>query len=190
MAIRTRLNPPLVMKTVLDVLNRLGYTYFLTVEVRRGEDLFSWTIRYKSEHAIDPVAFAEELAGYGMTVADLSKEEDRWNYRLAGAVPKLQNAVSIPTGAKETALVEPDGEYWLALEKNGDRLTVRSSRSTPWYPYLAAYDRELNLLEVVRREENHRNFYYKVPSKTAYVKITDSFAADNLKHGIRVRTRK
>lgn len=190
MTIETGLNPPLVMKTVLDVLNRLGYTYFLTVEVRRGDALFAWTIRYKSEHAIDPVAFAGELEGYGMTIADLSKEEERWRYRLAGNAPKLQNAVSLPKGAKEAALVEPGGEYWLALEKGTGRLTIRSSRSTPWYPYLAAYDKELNLLEVVRRDENHRNFYYKVPSKTAYVKITDAYAADNLKHGIRVKARK
>ena len=190
MTVATPLNPPLVMKTVLEVLNRLGYTYFLTVEVLREENRFSWTIRYSSRHAVDPAAFAGELEGDGIAVEDLSKEGDRWIYRLTGERPFLQDAYPVASGAKEENLVQPGGEYWLALDRDAGRLTVRTGRSTPWYPYLAAYDRELNLLEVIRQNDNHRNLFYTVPSKTAYVKITDSFAADNLKHGIRVKVRK
>lgn len=184
---RTTQSPNFFLKAIGDSLSDLGYNFTLTSSMRQDEYFFEWTLNYKSDHAIDPALLSKRLTGYGVTIEDVSKQGDEWFYNLSALTPILPEAtVVLPNQPEALQLLNPQGEYWATLPETGGRLGVRRKTGGIWFPYAVFYDRDLRILTVMAHEQALRTFFVKVPENAAYVKITDNYTTENLKHGIQL----
>ncbi len=53
-----------------------------------------------------------------------------------------------------------------------------------WFPYAAFYDRDLRILKVFALENGVRTFAPRVPKGAVYMKLTDNYTTENLRHGV------
>ena len=94
---------------------------------------------------------------------------------------------SEPLDSREARrLINPSGEYWVRLREEGRYLEVRTLSPGYWYPDVVFYDRYLNILKIYRKDRSTRGVRLTIPEDTRYIKVTDRFTVENLKHGIRI----
>ncbi|MGE4294962.1 MAG: hypothetical protein AB7E49_04590 [Campylobacterales bacterium] len=184
---RTHQSPPFFLKAIGDSLSELGYNFTLTSSMRQDGAFFEWQLAYRSDHAIDPALLAKRLSSYGILIEDISKEEDRWFYTLTATAPMLPEATYLEADLQEPlTLLNPMGEYWVDLNQTGGRVGVRRKTGGLWFPYAVFYDRDLRILRVMTHEQALRTLFVRVPENAAYLKITDNYTTENLKHGIQL----
>lgn len=184
---RTNQSPHFFLKAIGDSLSDLGYNFTLTSSMRQDGFFFEWTLNYRSDHAIDPALLAKRLSIYGILIEDISKQEDNWFYTLSALTPTLPEAQTIVADAEEPLLLlNPIGEYWARIDQVGGRLGVRRKTGGLWFPYAVFYDRDLKILKVLTYEQSLRTLFIKVPEGAVYIKITDNYTTENLKHGIQL----
>ena len=182
---RSAQNPTFYLKAITDVLAELGYNFYITAHMRQDEYLFEWAIAYKSDHAIDPALLARRLAAYGVVIEDINKEQNNWIYDLIATEPTLPDAHPLLADSEEPlTLLSPQGEYWIALDELGQKVGMRRRTGGVWFPYAAFYDRDLRILKVYALERGVRTFAPEVPDGAAYLKLTDNYTTENLRHGI------
>ena len=181
----TRINPLFLIKALQDSLNDLGFNYYLTSAFEKSGERFLWRLSYKSQYAIDPVVLAGQLDRYGIRFYDISRDGDDWYYHLSAPEPELSG--SEPLDSREARrLINPSGEYWVRLREEGRYLEVRTLSPGYWYPDVVFYDRYLNILKIYRKDRSTRGVRLTIPEDTRYIKVTDRFTVENLKHGIRI----
>jgi len=174
-------NPILETKILYKTLHGLGYYYFYPVNITKNTT-YSVTLEMKSAHYIDPVLFIDKISKYGCNVINLDKHEN-YVYTV-----ECQNAF-LPTQQitnEKQRFINANGVYWLA--PNGFRnVLIYTSRLDRWYPYITFYDKNLNILNIISKNEITRTLYIQIPQECEYIKITDNFSKENFKRGIYVK---
>ncbi len=182
---RTGQSPTLLLKVLSDVLSDMGYNFYIPAHMQMDAYRFEWTIAYRSDHAIDPVLLARRLARYGVTIDDINKKQDTWLYDLSALDPALPDAQPLIADDDEPlTLLSPQGEYWVALDEAGHKLGMRRRTGALWFPYATFYDRDLRILSIHILEHGVRTFAPEVPEGAAYLRLTDNYTTENLRHGI------
>lgn len=178
--------PLFMMKALSDSLNKLGYHYLLTNQLVRDTNLTEWTIVYKSEHAIDPLMLAEELEKYNIGIENIINKKNYWEYLLETDKPVLLETHKLVTEANASTYNDPRGEYWFHVDENASKAIIKSRYPDLWHPYIICYNANLNILKIYKRDRSTRSLKLTLPSTTTYLKLTDMFTSDNLKHGIEI----
>lgn len=176
--------PLFMMKALSDSLSKLGYHYILTNQLVHDLSQTEWTIAYNSEHAIDPLSLAEELEKYHIRIDNIVNKQNLWEYRLKGDQPVLLETHKIVTDQNSTTFNDPRGEYWFQVDQNASTAVIKSNYPDLWHPYIICYNANLNILKIYKRDRSTRSLKLIMPKKTKYLKLTDMFTSDNLKHGI------
>lgn len=182
----TNQNPIFFMKLITNSLNSMGYYFFITKSAKREGDIFSWTISLSTEYAIDPTIFARELDKRNCKILDIVKNSnDSWEYII-----DISKAIVLD--AKEAVIDESlelgksINDYWLKVS-NGRVLKIASKTYNSWYPYVAFYDKNLNLIGLYKKDDEVvKSINIKVPENCLYVKISDIYTLNNIKNGFRV----
>ena len=184
----SEMNPLFMMKALSDTLTKLGYHYILTHELAHDHNVTHWTVAYKSQHAIDPISLATELNKYNITVDSLDIDDTKWHYRLSSQEPVLLDIAPIPSGLEDmTPLNDPRGEYWIQVESNASVAFIKSHYPDLWHPYIICYNSNLEILKMYKRDRATKSIKLLLPEGTKYIKLTDMFTSENLKHGIGIR---
>lgn len=183
----SKLTPLFIMKAVSDSLNKLGYHYILTHELKKEADTTEWTIIYSSEHAIDPVSLFEELSKYNITVDNIVKKGNLWEYLLDSKEPLLLDTSVLSTGTESKTFNDPRGEYWFRVDTNASVANIKSRSPDLWHPYIICYNADLNIMKMYKRDRSTRSLKFILPNETKYIKLTDMFTSENLKHGIEIQ---
>lgn len=178
--------PLFMMKALSDSLNKLGYHYLLTNRLVRETDRTEWTIAYKSEHAIDPLMLAGELEKYNIRIGNIINRQNDWEYLLQTDKPVLLETHRLVSDANETTYNDPRGEYWFHVDENASKAIIKSRYPDLWHPYIICYNDNLNILKIYKRDRSTRSLKLTMPPETTYLKLTDMFTSDNLKHGIKI----
>lgn len=181
------LEPLFMMKAVSDSLNKLGYHYILTHELKRDINTTDWTIIYSSQHVIDPEGLIEEIAKYNITVDSIVNKENLWEYTLDSKEPVLLDTSMLHTDANATTFNDPRGEYWFHVEHNASIARIKSRYPDLWHPYIICYNADLKVMKMYKRDRSTRSLKLLLPKGTKYIKLTDMFTSENLKHGIEIR---
>ena len=179
--------PLFLMKAISDSLNKLGYHYILTHELLRDQNRTDWTIIYNSEHAIDPLSLSEELGKYHIRIDTIVNNETLWEYFLTSNDPVLLDTQQLLIDNNMTAFNDPRGEYWFQVEENATQAHIKSQYPDLWYPYIICYNKDLNILKIYKRDRSTRSLKLRLPQATKYLKLTDMFTSENLKHGIEIQ---
>jgi hypothetical protein len=177
-------NPILEQKILNNSLTNLGYYYFYPVQISKTDNKYDVTIEMKSEHFIDPVALSNELSSRGCNVLDISRHNDIFDYKIDcsnGFIKEVKELIS-----DNQSFVNPNGVYW--LENNGfSKLSIQTSRIDTWHPSVWFYDKDMNLINVYRKNMSVRFTALSIPPACKYIKITDIYSPENFKRGIIVK---
>lgn len=182
---RTVTSPNFFIKAIKDSLNDLGYNFTIISSVKKEELFFEWSISYTSDHAIDPALLHRRVSNYGISIDDISKKGDDWFYNLSTVELTLPEASLLDTNSTEPLmLLVPSGEYWAEIPENANRVSARRRTGAIWFPYVAFYDQDFKIITVVAYKDAKRTVAFKKPDNAKYIKITDNYTTENLKHGI------
>lgn len=178
-------NPLKSLKILKDTLKSLGYYYYFTKSsIFDGNRNLIWTIKLKTEAAIDPLVLSNELLKKDCRMVDISKDGNKWIYNIDTGFATLKDAVYISTNER-VAFQKPLTPYFIKIDK-ASSLYVASRVLNKWFPNIVFYDKQLKILKVVNEDKVHRNIKLPVPEETRYIKISDLYTLINIKRGLSV----
>ncbi len=174
-------NPIFNTKTLYSTLKNLGYYYFYPSSVKKDGN-YSITIEMLSKHHIDPVSFINEIQNFQCNVVGLKKEND-FKYIIDCKneilnVPKVTN--------KLKAYLNIRGEYFFDIN-NFKKISISTSKYDRWYPYIAFYDKNLNIIGIIAKKNIEKKVILLIPPMCKYIKIRDNFTKENIKRGIFIK---
>lgn len=176
------------LKTLQDVLSTLSYTYYFTDYLKQIDDTLEWQIRFKSEFMLDPYIFDKELNKIGSKITQISRiSKYEWLYKINVKNSKLQDSTKIETNEK-VKLLKPLKPYLLEI-KDAKEIVVISHKLNNWFPKLAFFDKELNVLAVVEKKRMYRGVKIPIPKNTTYIKLDDNYTLLNIKRGLTIIVR-
>ena len=179
-------NPQTFVSVLYDILDTMGYYYFLVKQSLLQEKQFKFVLSMNTEYAIDPTLLQERLTEYGYKVQSIERTNiSQWNY----AVAEMQNLkypkaiVLTPNEMHFSANLR--GEYWYVVA-GGKKLDVKSSNNIAWYPKIVFFDAQLNVIEIVSSEKLMREIQKEIPKGAKFVKIVDNYLPITTKNGLEV----
>jgi len=174
--------PLFFVKIMSDSLRNIGYYRYVTKESTLDDSEFTWKISLTSEYAADPLILSQELKKSGCEIIDVIREtETDWEYVIDMKNAKLDT--NILEDAVELKLKRSLYSYWLDVSKI-QKLRISSTRRNSWYPYIAYYDKSLNLLRVVKIDAKRRKITLDLKENTYYLKISDIYTLKNIKDAL------
>ncbi|WP_297811597.1 hypothetical protein [uncultured Helicobacter sp.] len=178
-------NPTTFTSVLYNILNEMGYYYFLLKESVLEEKQFKFILSMNTEYAIDPTLLQEKLYDYGYKVQNIERSSIyQWNYTITNTSFQYPKATQlIPNQTNHKANLK--GEYWYQINK-GNRLEVKSSNGILWYPKLIFFDKNLNILEITSSQKTLQIIQKEIPKGAMFVKITDTFLSITTKNGLDV----
>lgn len=183
---QTNKNPLKSLKILNDTLKTLGYYYYFTKSTQYdAHGALTWTIKLKTEFAIDPLIFITEISKSACRVIDVSKEENnKWVYKIDTTLANISDSVFLNSN-EVLKLQKPLRPYFLKIN-GGGVLKVESNAADRWHPHVVFYDDQLNILHIEKSDQFSKRISYDIPENTKYIKITDFYTLDNIKRGLNV----
>jgi hypothetical protein len=176
----------LLLKNVTQALNGLGYSFFISKHIELDEKRFVWKIEYESQNAIDPLLLIAELSKTGCDVFDVSKSKDRvWTYEIDTRNMVLDNAIVIGSN-QEVKLHKRVSDYYLKINTDSKNISISSNPKNSWYPYIAFFDKKLNVIKVFKKQTVTKHMVMNIPESTIYIKISDLYMLNNIKRGLNI----
>ncbi len=174
------------LKIVTDSLKSLGYYHYFTKELTYDEEKnIIWTINLKTEAAIDPLMLSKELYENRCFIFDIKKEGmTKWMYTIDTSNSILSTATKVIADEK-ISFKKPLKPYLLEIE-NLKRIDIISKPGNQWFPYVVFYDEHLNILKIVKENEQKRGIRIDIPEYTKYIKIEDIYSLTNINRGLSV----
>jgi hypothetical protein len=177
-------NPILEQKILNNTLTNLGYYYFYPTYISKSDVNYEVMLEMKSEHFIDPVALITELNSRGCKILDISRDNEIFDYKIDCSKGFIKE-VKLLTN-KNQNFVNPNGEYWIK-SNNFSKVTIKTSKLDSWHPSIWFYDKEMNLIDVFRKNVVINLIYLDIPPACEYIKITDIYSPENFKRGIIIK---
>ncbi|WP_290881120.1 hypothetical protein [Helicobacter sp.] len=178
-------NPATFTSILYDILNEMGYYYFLLKESLLEEQKFKFILSMNTEYAIDPTLLQEKLYHYGYRVQSIERSSiHQWNYTITNNTFQYPKATKLTTN-ETNHKANLKGEYWYQVEQ-GKRLEVKSSNGVLWYPKLIFFDKNLNILEITSSQKSSQTIQKEIPKGAMFVKITDTYLPITTKNGLDV----
>lgn len=182
LSFKTDGTPLFFVKIMSDTLRNIGYYRYVTEESNLINSEFTWKINLTSEYAADPLILSRELSKSGCKIVDVIKESATdWIYVIDMKDAKLDTIIL--EDALELKLKRSLYSYWLDVSKI-KKLQITSSYRNSWYPYIAYYDKSLNLLRVIKKDEKRRAITLDMKENTHYLKISDIYTLKNIKDAL------
>lgn len=174
------------MKIIADSLKKLGYYHYFTKNLVYNHDKsIIWVISLKTEAAIDPLMLSKELAQNNCQFIDIVNEGyTTWKYVINTSNAILSKADKMIAGEK-IDFRKPLSPYLVSIEK-ASNLTVVSKPGNQWFPNIVFYDKDLNILDIVKEDKKSASLRLTIPENTTYVKIDDLYMLENIRRGLSV----
>jgi len=174
-------NPILEAKILYQTLNQLGYYYFYPVKIINKQN-YTITLEINSKNFIDPLLFIKTIYQYGCKVINIQKKQnytyiiDCENAKLN--VPRIIN--------KNIKYINAKGIYFFNTN-DFKKVKITTSKYDNWYPYIALFDKNLNILNIIANEASQKSIIIDIPNECKYIKIKDNYSKKNIKRGIYIK---
>jgi len=176
-------------KILNDTMQALGYRYFFTksMDLRDNNELL-WKIVFKAEYMLDPVVLLKELQCNNCKVIEVvNKSNNHWYYEIDFNNSKLSNTIKIEKNEK-VKFNKPLRAFFLEVD-DAKRLQVISRNLNNWFPHIIFFDKDLKVLNIIKKDRVYKGLKTKVPQSTKYIKITDMYNLINIKRGLSIIVR-
>lgn len=182
LSFKTSGSPLFFVKIMSDTLRNIGYYRYVTTESSLDASQFTWVISLKSEYATDPLILQEELMKSGASITDIfKKSEVEWEYSIDVSSAYLN--ISVLENQQDVELKRSLYAHWLNVA-NIQNLKIKSSFRDSWYPQITYYDKQLHLLEVVKKDKKTRSMLLVMPKNAMYIKISDMYTLKNVRDNL------
>lgn len=172
------------LKNLKQTLRSLGYNYFIPFSVEDNQK-YIVKIRFKSKHTLDPLLFVNELKKIDANIIEINKNSiQNWEYIIDFTNAKTFDAIKILPNEK-MKLKKPLKPYLLEIDQ-GDQLVVLSHTLNHWYPKIAFFDKNLNLIENIEKTRVYKGLKINVPQGTKYIQVSDGYSLLNIKRGLSI----
>lgn len=179
LSFKTNASPLFFVKIMGDTLRNIGYYRYVTTQSNLDASEFTWVISLKSEYATDPLILQDELQKSGASIIDIVKNSSTdWEYSI-----DIDNGyLNVPTLEESIELELKRSLYahWLNVSKI-QNIKIKSSFGDRWYPHITFYDKQLHLLEVLKKDKRTRTLLLVMPNNAQYIKISDMYTLKNVK---------
>jgi hypothetical protein len=175
-------------KILKDTMESIGYRYFFTDSLSSSENRLNWIIRFRAEYMLNPQILLKELQQKNCKILNIENRGfNSWYYEIDFETSKVDEAVKIDKDEK-VVFQKPLKPYFLALD-DIKSLQIISRKLNNWFPYIVFFDKDLNILKVIKKDRIYKGFKAKAPSGTKYVKISDTYNLINIKRGLSIIAR-
>ncbi len=175
-------------KMLNDTMQMIGYNYFLTKTFTKDGDTFNWKIIFKAEYMIDSVIFLKELHRNNCKITDVQRPStNSLYYQLDFNNAYLNDAIEIEKNEK-IKFTKPLRPYMIKV-KDAKSLKIVSQKLNKWFPHISFFDKDLKVLNIIKKNRIYRGITIKVPQDTEYIKITDLYNLINIKRGLTIIVR-
>jgi len=172
-------------KIMFDTLRSMGYYRFITKEAKMDDGGFFWTISMESEYVTDPILLSHALEKRGCKISDIKRSSaSQWFYSIDMHNAHLKSKI-IHDGEVISLRRAQNSEWWVNISAI-KKLKITSNRGNIWYPSIAFYSKELQLLKVYKRDKKTYQIAVKLPKDSFYIKISDIYTLKNLKNGLKL----
>lgn len=176
---KTSGSPLFFVKIMGDSLRNIGYYRYVTTDSNLNDSEFTWTISLTSEYATDPMILQNELKKSGCSIIDIKRDSPKsWEYTIDMTNGHLD--VETLEGDVDTRLKRSLYAHWLNVSKI-NKLRIKSSFRNNWYPYIAYYDSQLHLLDVIKQDKKTFDITLDIPSSAKYIKVSDMYTLKNIR---------
>jgi len=177
--------PTKSLKILKDVLKSLGHYYYFTQEAKSYGNGIKWTIKLKTEAAINPLRLSTALAKRNCKVTNIIREGSyKWNYSINSNNSNIYKAKNLVVN-NQLALKKSLKPYMVKIDY-ANAISINSNPGNRWYPNVVFYDNDLNIIDIYKDENLQKSLRLDVPTDTKYIKIDDLYSLANLKRGISI----
>lgn len=176
-------------KLLKDTLHALGYRYFVTnsFEIKQ-DDYILWNISVKVEYMIDSVVLLKELQLKNCKILNIQRENlNNWFYEIDFQNSIVNEAIKIEKNEK-VKFQKPLKEYFIKVD-DAKSLQIISRNLNNWFPYIVFFDKNLEVLKIIKKNRIYKGYRTKIPKNTKYIKITDVYNLINIKRGLSIIVR-
>ncbi|MGA1931715.1 hypothetical protein ACH5BF_03210 [Arcobacter sp. YIC-464] len=168
-----------------DILKSLGHYYYFTQEANHNENDLFWSIKLKTDVAINPLRLSQSLDKANSKILNIIKEgSSNYTYVIDFTNSELAKVEDLKFNSQIT-LKKPFRPYMINVA-NATSINIDSHIGNRWHPNITFYDNSMNILEVVKEDSFKKSFKVDVPVDTSYIKIDDLYSLSNLKRGISI----
>ncbi len=173
------------IKILKDILSTLGYSYYFTKNIIYDKNKLIWKIYFKSEYMLDPYIFNKELIKNEVIISDIKRVNNtNWVYDIDITNMILKDTLKVQTNEK-IILKKPLKPYMLRINE-AKQLTIKSRRLNHWFPFITFFDKNMDILKVIKKNRFYRGYKTEIPKGSYYIKIDDSFTLLNIKRGLTI----
>jgi hypothetical protein len=185
--IKAKINNNLIffIKNIKDSFLDLGFNYIFIKNIKYFKQDLNLKLFLTSEATINPISLHKELQKRGIEILDINRYSNTiWEYHLSSLKLKLYNAFKIENNIKvEIKKIITDIHLNIT---NSRVIKITSSVKNKWHPYVVFFDKTLNPIKIIEKDNKTNTLKLRIPAKTKYIKITDKYVIKNIKHGISV----
>ena len=176
-------------KILNDTMQVLGYRYFFTKSMNIDEHKrLLWNIVFKVEYMLDPVMLLKELKSSNCKITKVvNNGSNKWSYEIDFENAELSNTIKIDKNEK-VKFQKPLRAYMIQV-KDAKSLQVISRNLNNWFPHIVFFDKDLKVLNIIKKNRVLKGIKVKVPNNTHYIKITDMYNLINIKRGLSIIVR-
>jgi len=169
-----------------NIMQSLGYNYYITKSFNKKNNTLEWKIVFKAEYMIDSVIFLKELKKENCKILDVHKVGfNNWNYKIDFKNISLNETIKIDINER-VKFHKPLRPYFLKIKDDSEVLEIRSTKLNHWFPSIVFFDKDLNILKVIKKNRQYRKYNTKIPINSKYIEITDLHNLINIKRGLTI----
>ncbi|MDA3966769.1 MULTISPECIES: hypothetical protein [Helicobacter] len=178
-------NPSAFIGSLYDILQSMGYYYFLVKQSVLEGDRFRFVLSMNTEYAIDPVLLQGKLRDYGYVVSDIERRSiSQWIYNINATTFAMPKSIPLIPNVKSSE-ASLQGEYWYNINV-GSKISLSANYGVLWYPEVVFYDKDLRILEIFTSQKQTRAIDIDIPKDTKFIKISDTYLPIIIKNGLSV----
>ena len=175
------------LKILNETLRGVGYYYYFTKSssFNSSTNALKWVISFSAEYMLDPSVLVQELQDRSCRVTDIVKHNSKyWSYTIDMDFARIKEAIKVDNNER-VILQKPLRPYFLEVT-NATTIRIIGRTLNHWFPYIAFYDKHLNVLDLRKHKTLYKNYNTTVPRGTKYIKITDLYTLLNIKRGLSI----
>ena len=169
---------------IKDILKSSGHYYYFTKSISKKTNTLLWTINLKTEVAIDPLVLSNKLALANIEIRNIKREGNNWTYDIDSKNSFIYTAKDLILN--EDTFIKTMKKPSFIKVTNGSSISFRSKRTNKWHPNIVFYDKDLNIVEIFKENEEYQTLSLDIPLDTKYIKINDYYTLANIKKGLSV----
>lgn len=176
--------PFLMIKIVSSILENLGYLYFKIDDFKINDNEITLNISLNSLTIPSPSNIYTELTksnAYIVNIKRKSSHEYFYNLDLSRAV---LNTIKL----KKSNIYKGKISYLYNIQ-NLSTLQIESNKNNTWHPFVTFFGKNLNIISQMKSNTPKQKVKLAVPGAAYYLKVSDTYTDENLKHGFKINTK-